>query len=181
MAERRRLIHVYTGNGKGKTTAALGLAVRALGHGLRVYICQFLKPGATKSGELCLTEKFPDRLRWQRLRADWPLRKGGPDEKTRSTMRQAIQKIWPTIVKAVTQHEYDLVILDELNCCLRENLIDWPTVRELLAKKHPEVELILTGRGASNELIETADLVSEIIDTKHPYNHGVPPRKGIEY
>ena len=181
MGKKRGLIQVYTGDGKGKTTAAVGLAVRALGWGQKVYMCQFLKPAAAKTGELCLADKFPSQLRWERLEADWPLKKAGPDEAARAKMRQAIQDVWPEIVKAASGHKYDLVILDELNCCLAEGLIEWSAVEDLLAKKHQEVELVLTGRGASRQLIAAADLVSEIIEIKHPYNHGQTAHKGIEY
>ena len=175
------LVQVYTGDGKGKTTAAIGLAVRALGWGKKVLFYQFLKPPAAKSGELCLAEKFLDQLTCKRLQADWPLTKTRPDEPARSKMRRDIQQIWPDIVKAVTEHEYDLVILDEMNCCLAERLIDWPALANLLAGKHQDVELILTGRGASKQLIAAADLVSEVVEIKHPYNDGLTARKGIEY
>ena len=181
MGQKRGLVQVYTGNGKGKTTAAIGLAVRALGWGKKVLIYQFLKPPAAKSGELCLAEKFPHQLSCKRLGADWPLTKTGPDEEVRTRMRRAIQQIWPDIVKAVTQHEYDLVILDELNCCLAEGLIEWYAVADLLDSRHQDVELILTGRAASQELIKVADLVSEVLDIKHPYHMGTTARKGIEY
>ena len=172
---------MYTGEGKGKTTAAVGLAVRALGWGEKVYLCQFLKPAGMKSGEVCLAEKFPGQLHWKRLEANWPMKKGGPDQTCREKMRQAIKEIWPQIVKAVVENEYGLVILDELNCCLSERLIEWEAVEELLQKKHPEVELVITGRGVSKKLIEAADLVSEVREIKHPYSNGTIARKGIEY
>ncbi len=175
------MVQVYTGKGKGKTTAALGLAVRALGWGKRVYVCQFLKPAGQKSGEMCLIEKFPQRLCWERIENGWPLTKGGPSKEVREKMRAAIAEIWPRIVKAVSEHEYDLVILDEINCCLSEGLIEFSAVAELLAGRHPRVELVLTGRGASRELVQAADLVSEVLDIKHPYGKGTMARKGIEY
>ena len=181
MDSKRGLVQVYTGQGKGKTTAAIGLAVRALGWGQKVYMYQFLKPASMTSGEMCLAEKFAGQLRWERLEADWPMKPGGPNQNHREKMRQAIQKIWPEIIKAVSEHEYGLVILDELNCCLSEKLIEWEAVEELLEKKHPQVELVITGRAASRQLIKAADLVSEFLDIKHPYNNGTVARKGIEY
>lgn len=181
MGEKRGLVQVYTGKGKGKTTAAIGLAVRALGWGEKVYLCQFLKPANMKNGEMCLAEKFPGQLHWERLEADWPMKKGGPDGTTRNEMCQAIEKIWPEIIKAVSENEYSLVILDELNCCLSERLIEWEEVEELLEKKHPLVELVITGRGANTKLIKAADLVSEVLEIKHPYNNGTTARKGMEY
>ena len=181
MAEKNGLVQVYTGEGKGKTTAAIGLAVRALGWGQKVYLCQFLKPAKMESGEMCLAEKFAGQLRWERLRADWPMKKGGPDQACREKMRQAIQKIWPEVIKAVSENEYRLVILDELNCCLTEGLIEYKAVEELLERKHPQVELVITGRGASRQLVQAADLVSEVLDIKHPYSNGTMARKGIEY
>ena len=181
MGKKRGLVQVYTGKGKGKTTGAIGLAVRSLGWGQKVYMCQFLKPAGMRSGEMCLAEKFAGQLRWERLEADWPMKPEGPDQGSRDKMRQAIEKIWPKIIAAVSEHEYGLVILDELNCCLSEKLIEWEAVEELLEKKHSQVELVITGRGASRKLIEAADLVSEILDIKHPYNNGTIARKGIEY
>ncbi len=181
MAKERGLVQVYTGKGKGKTTAAVGLAVRALGWGKRVYVCQFLKPAGVKSGEMCLMEKFPEQLRWERIENGWPLTKGGPSKEVREKIRAAIAEIWPSIVKAVSEREYDLVILDEINCCLSEGLIEFSALQELFTSKHPQLELILTGRGASPELIQAADLVSEVLDIKHPYSKGTIARKGIEY
>ncbi|NIA06326.1 MAG: cob(I)yrinic acid a,c-diamide adenosyltransferase [Actinobacteria bacterium] len=181
MGEKRGLLQVYTGEGKGKTTAAVGLAVRALGWGQKVYMCQFLKPAKMKSGEMCLAKKFVGQLRWERLTADWPMKPGGPGQTHREKMRLAIKRKWPQIVKAVSEHEYGLVVLDELNCCLSERLIEWEAVEELLQKKHPQVELVITGRGACKKLIEAADLVSKISEIKHPYNGGLVAREGIEY
>ena len=181
MSAERGLVHVYTGKGKGKTTAALGLAVRALGWGKRVYVYQFLKPAGQKSGEMCLIEKFPQQLGWERIENDWPLKKGGPGKEVREKMRRAIAELWPNIVKAASQGEYDLLILDEINCCLAEGLIEFAALEQLIRAKHPQVELVLTGRGASPELIQAADLVSEVLDIKHPYHTGTAARKGIEY
>lgn len=181
MGEECGLVQVYTGKGKGKTTAAVGLAVRALGWGKRVYVCQFLKPTGQKSGEMCLVEKFQGQLCWERIENDWPLIKGGPSKEVREKMRAAIAEIWPRIVKALSERAYDLVILDEINCCLSEGLIEFSAVEELLACRHRQVELVLTGRGASRELIKAADLVSEVLDIKHPYLTGTTARKGIEY
>ena len=181
MVKKTGLVHVYTGDGKGKTTAAVGLAVRALGWGKKVYVCQFLKPARLKSGEMCLLEKFPEQLCWERIENDWPLKKGGPGERIREQMGRAIEGIWPRIMQATGGGEYDLVILDELICCLSEGLIDWATVKELIEQKHRQVELVLTGRGASKELIGAADLVSEMVERKHPYRTGAKARKGIEY
>ncbi len=181
MVEKRGLVQVYTGKGKGKTTAAVGLAVRTLGWGKRVYVCQFLKPAGLPSGEMCLREKFPEQLYWERIENGWPLTKGGPSKEVREKMRGAIAEIWPRIVKAVSEDEYDLVILDEINCCVTEELIEFSVLEELLACRHRRVELVLTGRGASRELIKAADLVSEVLDIKHPYRTGTTARKGIEY
>jgi cob(I)alamin adenosyltransferase len=181
MGKKCGLVQVYTGEGKGKTTAAIGLAVRSLGWGQKVYVCQFLKPAGMRSGEMCLTDKFAGQLRWERLEADWPMKNAGPSPAHREKMRQAIKEIWPQIVRTVSEHEYGLVILDELNCCLSEKLIGWEAIEELLQKKHPQVELVITGRGASKKLVEMADLVSEIVEIKHPYSNGTIARKGIEY
>ena len=181
MSKECGLVQVYTGKGKGKTTAALGLAVRALGWGKAVYICQFLKPADLKSGEMCLIEKFPQQLRWEHVGDDWPLKKDGPGKEVREKMRTTIAQIWPSIVKAVSEPEYDLVILDEINYCLSEGLIEFSALQKLFTSKHQQLELILTGRGASPQLIQAADLVSEVLAIKHPYSKGTTARKGIEY
>ncbi len=181
MAEESGLVHVYTGKGKGKATAAVGLAVRALGWGKRVYVCQFLKPAGQKSGEMCLVEKFPEQLCWERIENGWPLKQGGPGDEVRQEMRGAIAELWPSIVKIASQGQYDLLILDEINCCLAEGLIEYDALEQLIRAKHRKVDLVFTGRGASPELIQAADLVSEVLDIKHPYHVGSPARKGIEY
>lgn len=181
MSREQGLVQVYTGPGKGKTTAAVGLAARALGWGKRVYICQFLKPAGVKSGEMCLADKFPGQLTWHRIENGWPLIKGGPDEQTRRKMSRAIAETWPGIVNLTSQGQYDLVILDELTCCLNEGLIEWSEVRTLISGKGRNVELIFTGRDAPAELIDAADLVSEIAELKHPFANGQRARKGIEY
>ena len=181
MAKQCGLVQIYTGSGKGKTTAALGLAVRALGWGKAVYVCQFLKPHGQKSGEMCLIEKFPQQLRWERVKNDWPLTKDGPSEEVREKMRTAIAQIWPSILKTASDPHHDLLILDEINCCLSESLIEFSALQQLFTAKHPQLELILTGRNATPQLIQAADLVSEILDIKHPYSNGTTARKGIEY
>ncbi|MBN1572211.1 MAG: cob(I)yrinic acid a,c-diamide adenosyltransferase [Deltaproteobacteria bacterium] len=172
---RRGLVQVYTGNGKGKTTAALGLAFRASGHGLKTYIVQFMK-GDIYYGELGAAEKMPETITIRQM--------GRPDFVDKKNPAQIdiemAEKALKLAKELITSGDYDLVVLDEINVALDFGLIRLDDVLELINKKPPEVELILTGRYAPKEIIEMADLVTEMVEVKHPYNAGVEARVGIE-
>lgn len=176
MDARRRLglVQVYTGNGKGKTTAAFGLAMRAAGDGLRVIIIQFLKPdgdyGEQTSARRLGIELVPmgkDHMHGLKTNEDTE------GELTAEGMRRAAE--------ALTSGRYDLVILDELNNSLRFGLVTPQDVIDMLERRSPETEVVLTGRGAPDEIIEYADLVTEMRLIKHPMDRGIPARRGIEY
>ena len=169
------LVQVYTGNGKGKTTAAFGLALRAIGRGLKVYIIQFIK-GGFDYGELYVVDKLPNLTLKAFGRGKFVTEK--PAGKEDVELAEEALALAEEVVKS---GEYDIVILDEINVALNLKLIKTGRVLELIKDKPKHVELILTGRYAPNEIIEAADLVTEMKEVKHPFNRGYEARKGIEY
>ena len=169
------MVQVYTGNGKGKTSAAFGLALRAIGRGLKVYIIQFIK-GGFDYGELYIADKLPNLKLKAFGRGKFVTEK--PPAKEDVKLAEEALKLAEETVKG---GEYDIVILDEVNVALNLKLIKTEKVIELIKKKPKHVELVLTGRYAPNEIIEAADLVTEMREIKHPYNKGFQARKGIEY
>jgi cob(I)alamin adenosyltransferase len=168
-------VQVYTGNGKGKTSAAFGLALRAIGRGLKVYVIQFIK-GGFDYGELYIVDKLPNLKLEAFGKGKFVTEK--PPGKEDVELAQEALALAEEIVKS---GEYDIVILDEINVALNLKLINLEKVLELIEKKPEHVELVLTGRCAPDEIIEIADLVTEMKEVKHPYNKGVQARKGIEY
>ena len=181
------LVHVYTGDGKGKTTASLGLALRAIGNNLNVYMIQFLKSGFT--GELYSSKKLGfvieqfgvDALKEKQQHLQEFADNTGkfifqPDIKEKDAAMQG----WEHAIKIIKSGDYDVVILDEINCVLEKGLIPLNEVLDIV-KNHGKVELILSGRDAPKELIEAADYVSVVNRIKHPWQKGIIARKGIEY
>lgn len=169
------LVEVFTGNGKGKTSAALGAALRASGHGLRVHIVHFMK-GDQLYGEQKGLSQLPNvsfNSFGQRSFVD-PANVKPEDREQASQALKAAQQ-------AVLGGEYDLVVLDEINLAAAWGLVDIEEVIELIKQKPEELELILTGRYADARLIELADLATEMVEIKHPYNQGIAARKGFEY
>lgn len=173
---RRRLglVQVYTGDGKGKTTAAFGLAARAAGNGLKVVIIQFLKPDGNYGEQISARRLGIDLVPMGRdhmhgLKTDAETE----GELTAEGMRIAAD--------ALTSGSYDLVVLDELNNSLRFGLVTPQEVIDILERRSPGTEVVLTGRGAPNEIVEYADLVTEMRLVKHPMDRGIPARRGIEY
>ena len=173
-------IQVYTGNGKGKTTASLGLAMRALGRGWKVLIVMFTK-GGNDYGELIffstLCPELKDKVK---------IVQAGLDRIVYSTNMSAddskqIQKGWEIAKKALQNDEYQLIILDEANIALDLNLIDLNEMIDVLKNKPEEMEIVLTGRNAKEEIIDIAHLVSEIKPVKHYWDKGIKARKGIEF
>jgi len=171
------LVHIYTGNGKGKTTAAIGLGIRACGRGFKVLMVQFLKGAET--GELDTLKKLePDFM----LYRGTELRKfvwNMSDEEKREAGR--IQRdIFSHAVKEASSHQWDLLILDEIMAAMTNGFIPVGDVADFIRNKPDKLEVVLTGRNAPAELVELADYVSEIKAVKHPMDRGVPARKGIE-
>jgi len=169
------LVQVITGNGKGKTTAALGATLRALGHGWRVYIVFFMK-GDYPYGEFSTLAKLPNvevaKFGFRHFIDPANIK---PEE-----IDQAKQAL-SAARKAMLSGNYDLVVLDEVNVASAWQLIETDEVIKLIRDKPANVELILTGRYADNKVIELADLVTEMVKIKHPYTSGTPARRGIEY
>lgn len=183
---RPALVQVYTGDGKGKTTAALGLALRAVGQGLRVCLVQFVK-GAAKVGELKAAPRLAPELTAARFGID----------RQRAAARQGVAEWWTLpwtaedrrqadraasyAESAVASEEYDLVILDEINFAVSQGLLPEQRVLDLVRRRPAGVELVLTGRDAPAALLEAADLVTEMREVKHPSRRGVMARRGIEF
>jgi cob(I)alamin adenosyltransferase len=170
------MIQVYTGNGKGKTTAALGLACRAVGHGYTVFMIQFMK-GNIEYGELETARKLAPSLTIKQMGRECFVSRENPDPEDIRLAQEAM-----ALAKTViTSGEYDIVILDEINVALDFGLINTQEVIQLMDEERPaHVELILTGRYAPQEIMERADLVTEMVEIKHYYQRGVASREGLE-
>jgi len=167
------MIQVYTGNGKGKTTAALGLALRAAGAGLRVYICQFLK--GKECSELISLKRLKN-IKVARFGKKCFI-KSSPSEEDRRLAKCALE----AARKALRVKRYDVIILDEINVAVGLNLLPLADIMRLIKDTPRRIELILTGRNAPSEIISVADLVSEIKEKKHYFKSGLKARKGIEF
>ena len=168
------MIHVYTGNGKGKTTAALGLALRSLGRGRRVALLQFLK--LRETGEVRGLAEFKNCTIQQFGRENFIT-----EETADELDRQLAEEGCSRAEEILRDKAADLVILDEINVALHLKLIELERVIDLIAACPPEIELVLTGRDCPQEIISLADYVSEIKEIKHPYRKGIIAREGIEF
>jgi len=165
-------VQVYTGNGKGKTTAALGLALRALGAGIRVFFGQFLKCG--EYSELAALKKFGEAIQIRQFgRPEFVITPGEED-------REAARRGLLAAMEAVSSGDYGLVILDEACMAAHLGLISVRDLLELAARKRGETELVFTGRYCPVMLLERADLVTEMLEVKHYFHAGIKARKGIE-
>ncbi|AVX20383.1 cob(I)yrinic acid a,c-diamide adenosyltransferase [Carboxydocella sporoproducens DSM 16521] len=189
------LIQVYTGNSKGKSTAAFGLALRAIGHGFKVYIIQFMK-GSGYYGELATWHRLYPYIQFSQYGRGCPyshLIRQGEDscrgcgqcfvkkgEATAEDIRQAAMALEKTR-KIMATDEFDIIILDEVLNAIYFELISTKEVLELINNKPPLVELVLTGRNAPPEIIAAAHLVTEMKEIKHPFQQGISARRGIEY
>ncbi len=168
------LVQIYTGDGKGKTTAALGLALRAAGRGLKVFIGQFAK--GMLYGELEALKRFEPQITLHQYGRKCFIR----DEPTEEDVRLA-REGWREIQEIMEKGEYDLLIVDEMGIALYYRLVSLEEITDLIRRKPVSVELVLTGRKIPEELYPQADLVTEMREIKHYYNAGVQARKGIEY
>ncbi len=170
------LVQVYTGEGKGKSTASFGLALRAFGQGFRVYIIQFLKT-AVNCGEVKAFRKLYPEVIIKSFGRKGFINKGAVTPEDLELARKAMEEA----ARVLADGDADLLILDEICNALYYNLITTEEVVDLVRKKPKHVELILTGRNCPSELIEIADLVTEMKEIKHPYRKGIGSRRGIEY
>ena len=175
------LVQIYTGDGKGKTTAAFGQALRAAGQGNKVLIFQFLKPSSLDNGERFALQLGAVRIRVESIDIPWDMSRSFEDEQAVTNMRASIKEVLERLTQTAEKRFYDVFILDEIIFCISKNLANFDDVMRLINKRASGVEIILTGRGASKELIEIADLVTEMKSIKHPFDKGVPARRGIEF
>ena len=169
-------IHVYTGDGEGKTTTALGLALRAVGHKHKVVVVQFLK-GRKYVGEYKIREVLKPYYEIHQFgRAEF-VDINNPDEEDRKRARKAFD----FAKKVVEEKKPDLLVLDEINLAMHARLIDVDEVAEWLTTLPKEITVVLTGRNAPRKIMEVADLVTVMKKVKHPYDEGMPAEKGVEY
>ena len=178
MRLKRGYVHIYTGKGKGKTTASLGIGVRGALNGLRVCMFQFLKKkGSSAENRL----KFPNFkvLCFDEIHPMFSCQ--GSGFRVQDKLRRRIAEDLKKVKKAIESRQYDMVILDEIVNCVSEGFLDEGEVLDLLQSRPRSVEVILTGRGATNKMKAAADYVTQLTESKHPFNKGVLPRKGIEF
>ncbi|MDD2330843.1 MAG: cob(I)yrinic acid a,c-diamide adenosyltransferase [Bacteroidales bacterium] len=170
----RGYLHIYTGNGKGKSTAAFGLALRAAGSGMRVYIAQFVK-GRTYSEITAVRQQLPQITIRQFGRGCFIVEK--PTDEDVAAAREGLAVVSEVLISG----EYDLVILDEATIAIYYDLFTVSELIDLLTRRAPGCEVVVTGRYAPEELIELADLVTEMREVKHYYRQGIEAREEIEY
>ena len=168
------LVHVYTGGGKGKSTAGFGLIVRAVGHGLHCCLIQFMKKG--NYGEIATLRKLPGVHIEQYGSGHW-VKRSRPAQEDLDLAATGLK----SAMRAAKGGKFDLVILDEVNTAVVRGLIPVGSVLELIEKKNPRTELVLTGRGAPKALMDRAHLVTMMVGMKHPYHGGIDARPGIEW
>ena len=173
--QEKGLLIVHTGKGKGKTTAALGMVVRAIGHGKRVGVVQFVK-GAMTTGEKAVFDAFPDNVTFK------PMGEGftwNTQDKTRDIA--LAREAWDEVKRMIADPAYDMVLADELNIVLRYDYLPVDEVLEAVTNKGEMKHVIITGRNAPEALVEAADLVTEMTLVKHPFRSGVKAQAGIEF
>lgn len=179
MAESRGMVLVHTGNGKGKTTSALGVALRSVGRGMSVHILQFIKSPERTYGEQLALKKLGVEMEQLGIGFTWT--------KTPEEHREALRKGWPKAKETLLSGKYDVVIWDELNNALSidkfpvDDVLPLQEVVETIKNKPKHVHLLITGRDAPEEIKEAADLVSVVDVEKHYYDEGIPAIKGIEF
>jgi len=173
--EERGLLIVHTGKGKGKSTAAFGMVLRCLGHGMRVGIVQFVK-GVWTTGERVALERFGDLVTCQAMGEGFTW-----DTQDRARDIAAAHKAWETAKAMIADPAYRLVLLDELNIVLRYDYLPLDAVVATLKAKPDDLHIVVTGRNARPELVEAADLVTEMTHVKHPFRSGVRAQIGIEF
>jgi len=173
--EEKGLLIVHTGKGKGKSTAAFGMVFRALGHGFRIGVVQFVK-GAWGTGERDILERFPEQVTIKAMGEGFTW-----DVADRQRDLAAARAAWEEAKRMIADPEFDMVLLDELNIVLRYDYLPLEEVLAVLGGKPRDLHVIVTGRNAKDELIEIADLVTEMTEIKHPFRAGIKAQKGIEF
>ncbi|WP_417914212.1 cob(I)yrinic acid a,c-diamide adenosyltransferase [Candidatus Electronema sp. JM] len=172
---RKGLLLLYTGNGKGKTTAALGLILRALGHGWRICFIQFIK-GGWQSGELTALGRFSDLLDIHVVGRGFTWQS---DDLTKDAA--AARAGWELARQTLAEEKHRLVVLDELTYPIKYGMLAEEEVLAALARRNPAAHVVITGRGAGERLLHAADLVTELNEVKHPYRQGIKAQQGIEF
>ncbi len=175
------LVQIYTGDGKGKTTAAFGLALRAAGQGNKVLIYQFLKPPSLDIGERFALQLGAVRIRVEALDMPWDMAKSPGDENVVAKTRIAISNALERLAETAQKRFYDVLILDEIVYCLSQRLARLEDVQRVVERRDERVEIVMTGRGADSELLDLADLVTEFRNIRHPFDKGIKARRGIDY
>lgn len=178
--ERRGLILVNTGNGKGKTTAALGVVLRAVGNGMKVLILQFIKSGAGY-GELKGVGRLGDQVELRPMGKGFIYHRRDKDNVDLTEHRQAAEEAWQMLLNEVNSDKWDLIVMDELNNAVDYGLIETARVEEMLRSKPARLHVIITGRNAKPEIIALADTVTEMKVVKHAYEQGIKAARGIEF
>lgn len=169
------LLIVHTGKGKGKSSAAMGMVVRAIGHGMKVGVVQFIK-GAMATGEKAVFDAFPQQVEFK------PMGEGFTwDTQDRARDIAVTRTAWEEVKRMITDPTYDMVLADELNIVLRYDYLPLDEVLEVFAARPAMQHVIATGRNAPDALIAAADLVTEMMQVKHPFRSGVKAQKGIEF
>ncbi|MFQ5442453.1 MAG: cob(I)yrinic acid a,c-diamide adenosyltransferase [Thermodesulfobacteriota bacterium] len=181
LSVKKGLVHIYTGEGKGKTTAAIGLAVRAAGHGLKVLFVQFFKEDSAPSGEKLFIEKAGDPgMEILRSNCKHPFFTGSSTDE--EEVRGAINSTFELVKKRVAEGKgIDLLVLDEIMAVVNGGWIGLDSLSDFLDNRPVGLEVVLTGRNAPPELVRTADYVTEMLKIKHPFDRGVPARRGIDF
>ena len=169
------LLIVHTGKGKGKTTAALGMVVRAIGHGMKVGVVQFVK-GAWHTGEKTVFDAFPDQVEFKAMGEGFTW-----DTQDRARDIAAAREAWDEVKRMIADPSYDMVLADELNIVLRYDYLPLDEVLETVTARAAMKHVLITGRNAPDALIDAADLVTEMTLVKHPFRSGVKAQAGIEF
>jgi cob(I)alamin adenosyltransferase len=173
--EEKGLVIVYTGAGKGKTTAALGMALRCIGHGLKVAVVQFIK-GAINTAEERVLKSFGEQVAFLRMGEGYTW-----ETQDRERDAEVARHAWAAAREFLGDPAYAMVILDELNVALHHGYVPVQEVLTVVAQRPPMQHVVITGRGAESLLIEQADLVSEVKMIKHPFRKGIKAQKGVEF
>ena len=173
--EERGLLMVFTGGGKGKTTAAFGMAIRCLGHGMNIAVIQFIK-GAIDTAEERILKGFGEQVRFLRMGEGYTWETQNQERDT-----HVAQKAWETTLECLSDSHYGMIILDELNIAIHHGYVRLEQVLSAMNDRPPSLHVVITGRGAKPELIEAADLVTEMKVIKHPFRKGIKAQKGVEF
>ncbi len=173
--DEKGLLVVHTGAGKGKTTAALGMALRCLGHGMNVAVVQFIK-GAIDTAEERILKGFGDQVVFLRMGEGYTW-----ETQNRERDKAVAQEAWAEAEKFLQDPSFDMIVLDELNIAIHHEYVSLEQVLTAVAQRPPMLHVVITGRGAKPELIDAADLVSEMKMIKHPFRNGIKAQKGVEF